>query len=145
MTTLYLIGAKTPRIVDTSTNHLEIIVLYETSRECVWLHRMTNHIQTSCSMGSIESPIVIYEDNAASVAHMQTRYIKSNVTKHITPKLFYPHQLQQSGEISILQIKNMIILLIYSQTIYLLPNLINVLRNWYASTKRFASFRAVSL
>jgi hypothetical protein len=27
-------------------------------------------------------------------------------TKHILPKLFYPHQLQESGEISILQIKS---------------------------------------
>jgi hypothetical protein len=31
-------------------------------------------------------------------------YVKSNVTKHITPKLFCPHELQVSGEISILQI-----------------------------------------
>ena len=29
---------------------------------------------------------------------------KSNVTKHIAPKLFYPHKLQESGEINILQI-----------------------------------------
>jgi len=31
---------------------------------------------------------------------------KSNVTKHIAPKLFYPHKLQESGEINILQIKS---------------------------------------
>ena len=67
---------------------------------------MIDHIQTSCGIGSIESPTIIYEDNAACVAQMQTGYIKSNVTKHITPKLFYPHQLQESGEISILQIKS---------------------------------------
>jgi hypothetical protein len=36
---------------------------------------------------------------------MQSDYVKSNVTKHITPKLFYPHEFQESGEISILQIK----------------------------------------
>ena len=35
---------------------------------------------------------------------MQTCYIKSNVTKDIAPKLFYPHKLQESGEINILQI-----------------------------------------
>ena len=34
---------------------------------------------------------------------MQTGYIKSNRTKHITPKLFDPHELQQNGEINILQ------------------------------------------
>ena len=35
---------------------------------------------------------------------MQTGYIKSNVAKDIVPKLFYPHKLQESGEINILQI-----------------------------------------
>ena len=35
---------------------------------------------------------------------MQTGYIKSNVAKDIAPKLFYPHKLQESGEINILQI-----------------------------------------
>jgi hypothetical protein len=37
---------------------------------------------------------------------MQSGYVKSNVTKHITPKLFYPHELQVNGEISILQTKS---------------------------------------
>ena len=37
---------------------------------------------------------------------MQTGYIKSNITKHIAPKLFYPHELQKSGEINILQTKS---------------------------------------
>jgi hypothetical protein len=30
-------------------------------------------------------------------------YVKSNLTKHIAPKFFYPHELQKSGEIKILQ------------------------------------------
>jgi hypothetical protein len=46
---------------------------------------------------------IIYEDNAACIAQMQSGYVKSNVTKHITPKLFYLHELQVNGEISILQ------------------------------------------
>ena len=37
---------------------------------------------------------------------MQTGYIKSNITKHISPKLFYPHELQETGEINILQTKS---------------------------------------
>jgi hypothetical protein len=37
---------------------------------------------------------------------MQTRYIKTNYIKHISSKLFYPHELQEGGEISILQIKS---------------------------------------
>jgi len=63
---------------------------------------MINHIQQSCGIGSIESPTIIYKDNAACVAQMQTGYIKSNVTKHIAPKLFYPHQFQESREIKCL-------------------------------------------
>ena len=93
-------------LVATSTNHSEIIALYEASRECVWLRRMINHIHQSCGIGSLESPTIIYEDNAACVTQMQTGYIKSNITKHIAPNLFYPHELQQSGEINILQTKS---------------------------------------
>ena len=37
---------------------------------------------------------------------MESGYIKSNMTKHIIPKLFYPHELQKNGEIEILQTKS---------------------------------------
>jgi hypothetical protein len=50
--------------------------------------------------------MIIYEDNAACVAQMQIGYINANYTKHISPKLFYPHELQEHGEIRILQIKS---------------------------------------
>jgi hypothetical protein len=79
------------------TNHSEIIVVYEASYECVWLRRMIDHIQKSCGICAIESPMIIYEDNAAFVAQMQTGYIKTNYTKHISLKLFYPHELQEGG------------------------------------------------
>jgi hypothetical protein len=36
----------------------------------------------------------------------QTIYIKSNKTKHISPKYFYPHELQIEGEVKILQVKS---------------------------------------
>jgi hypothetical protein len=85
-------------LIATSTNHSEIIMLYEASRECAWLRRVIDHIQISCGMGAIESPTIIYEDNAACVAQMQTGYIKTNYIKHISLKLFYPHELQQNGE-----------------------------------------------
>jgi hypothetical protein len=93
-------------LIGTSTNHFEIIALYETARECAWFHRVINHIQVSCGIEPIGSPTIIYEDNAACVAQMQSGYVKSNVSKHITPKLFYPHELQVNGEISILQTKS---------------------------------------
>jgi hypothetical protein len=65
-----------------------------------------NHIQVSCGVEPIGSSTIIYEYNVACVAQMQLGYVKSNVTKHITLKLFYPHEFQVSGEISILQIKS---------------------------------------
>jgi len=67
---------------------------------------MINHIQQSCGIGVIDSPTIIYEHNAGCVTQMQIGYIKSNITKHISPKLFYPHELQQKREINILQTKS---------------------------------------
>jgi hypothetical protein len=89
-----------------STNHAEIIALYEATRESAWLRRVIDHMQSSCGTEPIGSPTIIYEDNAACIAQMQLGYVKSNVTKHITPKLLYPYQLQETGEISIFQIKS---------------------------------------
>jgi hypothetical protein len=40
-------------LVVTSTNHSEIIALFEASCECVWLRRMISHIQLSRGIGSI--------------------------------------------------------------------------------------------
>jgi tRNA A37 threonylcarbamoyltransferase TsaD len=68
-------------------------VLYEASRECAWLRRMIDHIQKSCGIHAIGPPMIIYEDNAARVAQIQMGYIKTNCTKHISTKLFYPHKL----------------------------------------------------
>jgi hypothetical protein len=68
-------------------NHSEIIALYEASRECVWLHRMINHIQQSCGLDAIKTPTIIYEDNTACITQMETGYIKSNINQHISPIL----------------------------------------------------------
>jgi hypothetical protein len=100
-TTIYWKSCK-QTLVATSTNHSKIVVLYEALRECAWLCRIIDHIQKSCGIGAIESPTIIYEDNAACVAQMQMGCIKTNYMKYISPKLFYPHELQESGKISIL-------------------------------------------
>jgi hypothetical protein len=60
----------------------------------------------ACGIGSMESPTIIYEDNAACVVQMETSYVKSNINKHMTPKLFFPHDLQKNGDTNILQIKS---------------------------------------
>jgi hypothetical protein len=73
------------------------------------------------------NPTIMYEDNSACIAQMRACYIKSNLTKHMAPKLFYPHQLQEVGEIEILQTKlNLVIILqICSQNHYQHPYSIN--------------------
>jgi hypothetical protein len=63
---------------------------------------MINHVEQLCGIGSMKTPTIIYEDNVACVTQMQAGYIKSNMSKHIGPKLFFPYELQQSGEINIL-------------------------------------------
>ncbi|XP_019161868.1 PREDICTED: uncharacterized protein LOC109158414 [Ipomoea nil] len=91
-------------LVSTSSNHSEIIALYETACECVWLRSLIQHIHRSCgTMSNVDSPTVLYEDNAACVAQMSNRYIKGYLTKHIAPKFFYPHELQKSGEILLIE------------------------------------------
>jgi len=67
---------------------------------------MINRIQQLCGLKAITAPTIIYEDNVACVTQMETCYIKSNINKHISAKLFYPHELQQNGEIDILKTKS---------------------------------------
>jgi hypothetical protein len=101
-------------LVFTSTNHSEITALYKASRGCVWLRRIINHIIQSYDFGALETPAIIFEDNSTCVTQMEPGYIKSNMTKHIISKLFYPHELQKNEEIEILQIKSCDNLQIYS-------------------------------
>ena len=51
----------------TSSNHAEIIALYEASRECVWLRNLTNHINVQCGLPKLSKPTILYEDNKACV------------------------------------------------------------------------------
>jgi hypothetical protein len=60
---------------------------------------MTNHIQKLCGFGTASTSTIIYEDNASCFTQMETNYIKSNMTKHISSKFFYAHELQNEGEV----------------------------------------------
>ncbi|KAJ0433498.1 putative RNA-directed DNA polymerase [Helianthus annuus] len=91
----------------TSSNHAELIALYEAGRECVWLRSMITHIQEACGLEQIKKePAIIYEDNAACIAQIKEGYIKGNRTKHISPKFFSTYDLQKEGEIDVYQIKS---------------------------------------
>ena len=73
-------------MVATSSNHSEILVMHEASREFVWLRSMIQHIKESCGLSSIKNnPTLLYEDNAACIAQIKGGYIKGDRTKHIPP------------------------------------------------------------
>ncbi|MED6153344.1 hypothetical protein PIB30_117756 [Stylosanthes scabra] len=91
----------------TSSNHAELIALYEAGRECVWLRLMVHHIQSECGIPTITShPTPIYEDNTACIAQVKGGYIKGDRTKHISPKFFSTHDLEKDGKVEIKQIKS---------------------------------------
>ena len=80
-------------------------------------------------------PTIIYEDNSACIAQMNAGYIKSNITKHIAPKLFYPHELQKNGEIEILQTKSCDNLADFFHKVFtyiIIPKI--CFQNWYETT-----------
>ena len=51
-------------------------------------------------------PTILYEDNVACIAQLKGGYIKGNRTKHISPKFFFTHDIQQNGDIDIQQIRS---------------------------------------
>ena len=68
---------------------------------------MIQHIWESCGLSSIKGdPTILFEDNAACIAQITGGYIKGDKTKHISPKFFYTHELQKSGEIDVQQIRS---------------------------------------
>ena len=48
----------------------------------------------------------MYEDNAACIAQLKEGYIKGDRTKHISPKFFFTHDLQQNGDIEVQKIRS---------------------------------------
>ena len=94
-------------MVVTSSNHLEILIIHEASRECIWLGSMIQHIRESCGLSSIKGdPTILFEDNIACIAQITWGYIKGDRTKHISSKFFYIHELQKSSEIDVQQIRS---------------------------------------
>ena len=68
---------------------------------------MIQHIQESCGLPSIKDNLTtLFEDNVACIAQIKRGYIKGDRTKHISPKFFYTHELQKSGEIDVQQIRS---------------------------------------
>ncbi|KAL0363962.1 UNVERIFIED_CONTAM: Retrovirus-related Pol polyprotein from transposon TNT 1-94 [Sesamum angustifolium] len=47
-------------LVATSSNHAELIALYEAGRECVWLRSLIHYVCESCGLESIEKSPTVY-------------------------------------------------------------------------------------
>ena len=89
-------------MVATSSNHSEILALHEANHEYIWLRSTIQHIQESCGLPfSKDNPTTLVEDNAACIAQINGGYIKGDRTKHISPKFFYTHELQNNGDINV--------------------------------------------
>ena len=70
----------------------------------VEIHNKTH--QKSCGLSSIKNKLtVLYEDNAACIAQVKGGYIKGYQTKNISLKFFYTHELHNSDEINVQQIR----------------------------------------
>ena len=68
---------------------------------------MIQHIQESCGLPSIKNNLTtFFDDNATCIAQIKGGYIKGDRTKYISPKFFYTHELQKSGEIDVQQIRS---------------------------------------
>lgn len=83
-------------LTTTSSNHSEVIALYEACRECIWLRQLLNHINTETGKPKLHTPTVIYEDNRPCVNQIAKGFIKGDRIKHIAPKFFYT--AEQHGE-----------------------------------------------
>lgn len=67
-----------------------------------WLRSTIHHIQSSCGFQSIrEKPTTLYEDNTACITQIKAGFIKGDRTKHISPKFFHIHELQETKEIDV--------------------------------------------
>ena len=73
----------------------------------MWLRSMIQHIRDSSGLPPISNTTTtLYEDNVVYIAQLKGGYIKGDRTKHISPKFFYTHELQNNGEIDIQQIRS---------------------------------------
>ncbi|KAL4592431.1 hypothetical protein LXL04_005425 [Taraxacum kok-saghyz] len=89
-------------LVATSTNHSELLALYEATRECVWLRAVISHIRSTCDLAyDPNEPVIIYEDNISVIDQAKHGYIKGDNTKHISPKLFFTHEQQAFQKIEV--------------------------------------------
>ncbi|EMS66121.1 hypothetical protein TRIUR3_20723 [Triticum urartu] len=78
----FKMNSKEDQLTNIRANGFHIETDYENGKECLLITKQDAN------------------DNAACVAQVQMGYVKSNLTKHISPKFFYAHELQRLNESS---------------------------------------------
>ena len=69
--------------------------------------RVIQHIRENSGLSTIiNSPMILYKDNAACITQIREGYIKGDRNKHIAPNFFYTHELQKNGDIDVKQIRS---------------------------------------
>ena len=69
-------------IAATSSNHVKIIAIHETSRECVWLRLDTFHQKRIWFEVWCQGTHTAFEDNVACITQLKWCFIKWNRTFH---------------------------------------------------------------
>ena len=68
---------------------------------------MSHHIQESSGIVNEKEPTKVFEDNSACVAQLKEDYIKSDRTKHISPKIFsYIWELEKNKKVDIKYVRS---------------------------------------
>ncbi|XP_070013035.1 uncharacterized protein [Nicotiana sylvestris] len=70
------------------------------------LTQQLHFIREKYGLGCDKRSSIFYKGNAACIAQLKRRFIKGDRTKHISPKLFYTHDLQKNGDIDMQQIRS---------------------------------------
>ena len=70
------------------------------------MRSVIHFIQEKYGLECDKRSTILYEDNAACIAQLKGGFIKGDRTKHISPKLFYTHDLQKNGDIDVQQIRS---------------------------------------
>ena len=71
----------------------------------MWLRSIINHIREGCGYPIVVEPTIVYEDNASCLDQVVKGYIKGDRIKHISPKLFYTHELH-GKEVNVTKIQS---------------------------------------
>ena len=63
--------------------------------------------QRKCNLKyDVKIPTLFFENNDACIAQLRGGFIKGDRTKHISPKLFFTHDLQKNDDIYVRQIRS---------------------------------------